>query len=521
VTTAPLYDESGEVMSVVHVAKDVTVHKQMENTLRESEQAIRKSFSQITQIFQSVGDGVCVIDVGGSILQINKVFAAMLGAAGTGEEIGKKHTEVLPSSIIEAYHDAIKEFEKGVGRVETDVLLERQDGINIPCIMTATPFYDIKDHMVGVIVSLKDITERKTAEKVLLESVKLKSNFMSMVSHELRTPLTAIKEGISIVLDGSAGEINEEQRDFLDTAYRNVDRLTRVVNDVLDLSKLKAGKMLLKIEESDMVQAVLEVVKANEALAFSKGLYVKSDVDPGTPHARFDRDRIAQVLNNLVSNALKFTESGGVTISVKGKEDGIFVSVSDTGCGIKPDDIQKLFTEFRQLEDAKTRKTGGTGLGLAICRQIVERHGGRIWAESEYGIGSSFNFVIPFERTVKVLVVDDDMYFQELAGRLLHGKGYTVLRAVTGLEGVEVAAKNKPDIIILDMRLPDMNGYEVVGRIRSEEELSETPILAVSGYEEEFKKLEKVQGRALERLSKPFDNEEFLSKVRSLEKTGR
>lgn len=521
VTTAPLYDESGEVLSVVHVAKDVTAQKQMEITLRESEQATRKSYSQITQIFQSVGDGVCVIDVDGNILQMNKAFAAMLGVAGSGEAIGKKHTEVLPSLLRQAYHEAIKEFEKGEERVEADVLLDRQDGINIPCIMTVTPFYDVKDRIVGVILSLKDITERKSAEKALLESVKMKNNFMSMVSHELRTPLTAIKEGISIVLDGSAGEINEEQRDFLDTAYRNVDRLTRIVNDVLDLSKLKSGKMAMKIEESDMSQAVLEVAKSNEALASSKGLYLKVDIDPGVPHARFDRDRIAQVLSNLVSNAMKFTESGGVTISVKSKEDGIFVSVSDTGPGVKPDDIQKLFTEFRQLEDARTRKTGGTGLGLAICRQIVERHGGRIWAESEYGKGSAFNFVIPFERMVKVLIVDDDMYFQELAGRLLYGKGYTVLRAVTGLEGVELAAKNKPDIIVLDMRLPDMNGYEVVGRIRSEEELSDTPILAVSGYKEEFKKLEKVQGSALERLSKPFENEEFLFKVRSLVKAER
>ncbi len=221
--------------------------------------------------------------------------------------------------------------------------------------------------------------------------------FTSTVSHELRTPLASIKMGLDIVLSGTPGALTTDQKDFLTRAKSNVDRLNRLINDILDLSKMEAGKIIMKVRPDDLNKVVAESLEPQRSVAEGKGLKLECVPDLALGPVSFDRDRLLQVLYNLVGNAIKFTDQGRVRVVIKGDVDKniVTVAVEDTGPGIKPEDISKLFEKFQQLEGSVNQKVGGTGLGLAICKTIVECHGGRIWAESKPGEGSSFIFLLP------------------------------------------------------------------------------------------------------------------------------
>jgi two-component system, NtrC family, sensor kinase len=239
-----------------------------------------------------------------------------------------------------------------------------------------------------------EMEERKAAERALKEAMKVKSHFIAMVSHELRTPLAAIKEGISIVLDGILGNINNEQKDFLNKTKLNVERLTRLINDILDFQKLESGKVVLDIRENDIAMVVKDIYNTMSPLAGLKGIGLTIKTAKGLPRIKFDRDRITQVLANLVSNAIKFTERGSVSIEAVVDDGFVHVTVIDSGKGIMQKDMPRLFKSFEQLEGATERKEG-TGLGLAISKEIIENHGGRVWAESEYGKGTAIHFILP------------------------------------------------------------------------------------------------------------------------------
>jgi len=237
--------------------------------------------------------------------------------------------------------------------------------------------------------------ERKKVENKLKEAVEAKSKFISIVSHDLRVPLTSIKESIAIVADGLAGKIKKEQKDCLDIARRNVDRLNRLINDLLDLQKLGAGKMNFKMQDNNINELVKEVHETMLTVAQKEGINLAIELDSRLPTAKFDKDKIIQVLSNLVNNSIKFTKEGCITIRTSKNEDSIGVSVSDTGCGIRKEDLPKLFHEFEQLETHGIGKPRGTGLGLAITKEIITKHEGEIWAESEVDKGSTFSFTLP------------------------------------------------------------------------------------------------------------------------------
>lgn len=244
---------------------------------------------------------------------------------------------------------------------------------------------------------LSDMNEtRKELQKANMELKKLdelKSDFVSHVSHELRTPLAIIKESIEIVRDGTVGSINKEQLDFLETAKRSMDRLVRLINSVLDLQKLESGRMEFNFSYYDLGQLVREVHKSYALLVRDKDLSFDIHIEDGLPFVKFDREKIIQVLSNLISNALKFTLKGGIALSVYQDDNCVKVAVKDTGEGIKKELIQKLFGKFVQLAN----KIGGSGLGLAFCKDIIDAHKGKIWMESEPGVGTTVFFILPLE----------------------------------------------------------------------------------------------------------------------------
>jgi len=262
-----------------------------------------------------------------------------------------------------------------------------------------TEEYDDSDtrQLILLLQGMWKLMQRKLAVEQLKKTMEAKSQFVSMASHELRTPLTSIKEGIRLVLQGKSSPLDDKQKKFLGLAQRNVDRLARLINNVLDFQKLDSGKIDFDIQENDANEVVREIKETTATLANDKKLSLITELDESLPIVKFNRDKIMQVLMNLVNNAIKFTDQGGVTITSAKEGNTIRISVQDTGPGIKEEDLPRLFHEFEQLTDISNRKPGGSGLGLVISKKIIERHNGKIWAESEYGKGTTFHFVLPVE----------------------------------------------------------------------------------------------------------------------------
>ncbi len=246
-----------------------------------------------------------------------------------------------------------------------------------------------------VLVALNDITGRKRAEEELKQTMEMKSQFISTVSHELRTPLSSMKESVIIVLDGVAGKINKDQRHFLDIAKRNIDRLSRLIDDVLDFQKLIAGKMKLNMQENAIGTAVNEVYNTMLPHAAKSGVHLAVDLQTDLPLVMYDNDRILQVLINLVSNAIKFTPAGGqVLVSASAQPEHLVLKVSDSGYGIPKEDLGKIFDRFYRVH-RPGKEIKGTGLGLAIVSRIMDAHGGRIEVESELDKGTTFTVFLP------------------------------------------------------------------------------------------------------------------------------
>lgn len=228
-------------------------------------------------------------------------------------------------------------------------------------------------------------------------------DFTSTVSHELKSPLSSVKAAIDIILSKTAGPINEQQIKFLQQSKENVDRLQRLINDILDLSKLTSVKQGLHLEYGQINYLLHEVAESHTSLAQKKGLKIIEELDQTMPEVPLNPDKIRQLLINLVDNAIKFTSKGQVALISRHRPEGnhIEIEVRDSGCGIKPDDIPKLFHAFQQLDLPEQKRVDGTGLGLTICKEIVEQHSGKIWVMSQEGQGSRFFFVLPIHERRK------------------------------------------------------------------------------------------------------------------------
>ena len=241
----------------------------------------------------------------------------------------------------------------------------------------------------GGIFGVSDISERKRLEE-------MKNDFISNISHELRTPLTSIKGSIDNLLDGIAGKLNDSQREYLAIINNESDRLVRLINDLLDLNKLEARSIKISPEEIEYISLVAQVVFNLKDLAYEKGLTLEMESSASEIHLKADRDRINQVLINLINNAIKFTERGGIKVIVEDSGDqSITTRVRDTGVGILRDELDKVFDKFHQVSKPSAVRSRGTGLGLAITKNLIELHGGTIWVESEEGKGSEFCFILP------------------------------------------------------------------------------------------------------------------------------
>ncbi len=341
--------------------------------------------------FNSIADFIFIQDKDYHIIRVNNAFANVMKVKPE-DIIGRKCYKVM-HNLDHPWPGC--PFEKS--KIDHIAHSEEVDdpNIGIPLLVSVSPIFDANGEFAGAVHIAKDISEHKKIENALREAVELKTNFTSTVSHELRTPLASIKEGITIVLDGSAGSINKEQVEFLGIAKKNVDRLARLINNILDFQKLDADKMDFNMRFNDINEVIKEVREAMLSVAKQKNLNLILQLEGEMHPLQFDRDRIIQVLTNLINNAIKFTEKGSITISANRENDFLKVSIKDTGIGIKEEDVPSLFEKFKQLDTGLGRKTGGTGLGLSICKEIISKHKGKIWVESKIGQGSAFSFTLP------------------------------------------------------------------------------------------------------------------------------
>ena len=328
---------------------------------------------------------------------------------------------------------------------------------------------------------------------------RLKSEFLASMSHELRTPLNTILGFSELLAEEKSGALNEKQKRFVTHIQRDATHLLELINDILDLSKIEAGRLELHVEPFPMAVAVAEVLTSVRPLAVAKSLALDSDLDTQLiVHA--DRVRFKEILYNLFSNAIKFTPPGGrVWIESKVEDASVHLIVGDTGIGIAPEDQQPIFESFRQVSATTKGVREGTGLGLAITRRLVEHHGGRIWVESELGRGSRFHFTLPVSGKVLaaeeaelpealtvplVLVTSHHAAWREEVTRILARHGFRTATAASGADAIHKAREQHPDVILLDMEVAGRSGWETLHDLKSSLDTGSIPVIISSATDE-------------------------------------
>lgn len=372
------------------------------------------------------------------------------------------------------------------------------------------------------------------------EATHLKSRFLANMSHELRTPLNSIIGYTGILLQGIVGELNDEQKRQLKMVSESGRSLLDLINDILDLSKIEAGKIEIIPAQFDVREFVRMVEKMVLPLVEEKGLTIHVLISEDVPSVVYnDKSRIKQVLVNLLSNATKFTESGEIQLTVgiaelegEAKQSTIQFSVTDTGIGIKPENLTDIFDEFKQIESPLKIKPGGTGLGLAISKKMVEMMGGRIRVESEYGKGSCFQFTIPIkeipapkkpailpetiDRSKKlILTIDDEVESQEILKLYLENEGYEVIQAYNAMEAMELAGKYRPLAITLDILMPGKDGWDILQDLKKDPQTEGIPVICISILDN--REMGLTLG-AFEYLTKPIDKDQLIRELKRLEK---
>ena len=425
---------------------------------------------------------------------------------------------------------------------ETEYRLRRFDGEYHWLLERGQPWTGAGGTLLGYVGSCIDISERKLREAALQEeraqlaqkveertselaranaelakAARLKDEFLANVSHELRTPLTAILGLAEALLGEAQGPLTARQHKALQTIEASGQHLLSLINELLDLARIEAGHMTIDAKEGVSVEAVCQgSLRFIKEAAQKKGVSLSSTIDPSVASLKCDERRLKQVLINLLGNAVKFTPPGGaVGIEVVGdpSENVARFTVWDTGIGIRKEDMSRLFQPFVQIDGSRTRQHGGTGLGLALSRRMVELHGGRVLAGSERGKGSRFTVVLPWEsprpvagsaspavaapatsrvpepereisgeigKALRILLVEDNPDLAAMLADHLESRGHRVLSARSGADAIDRAVQERPDLILMDIEMPETDGFEAMRRIRAHSGLETTPILAVT-----------------------------------------
>lgn len=544
---ASLYkDNTGKVLGVFAAARDITKQRQSSHYARS--------------LIEATLDPLVTINTIGKITDIND---AMLKATDQTREqlIGTdfKSYFIESEKADQVYKDI---FKNGIIQ---NIPLTIIDGVLTDVLLNGSVYKDELGNIMGAVVVARDITELKRIEKELIEAkvtaelstliaedakikaekatgiaeeaVKSKQQFLSNMSHEIRTPMNAIIGFTKVVLKT---ELNDKQKEYLNAIKLSGDALIVLINDILDLAKVDAGKMTFEASPFNLKTSILDMLNLFEARILEKNLLLVIDYDESIPNVLLgDSIRLHQIILNLVSNALKFTSHGTITVSTKLKTESdenveIEFSVKDTGIGISENHLDKIFDNFQQATSGTSRLYGGTGLGLAIVKQLVEYQKGSVRVDSKLGQGSTFSFVLPLLKTdksstidesifgenfntlnIKVLVVEDIALNQLLMKTILDDFGFERDIAANGLIAIEKLRHNFYDIILMDLQMPVMNGFEATEYIRKTMNM-DIPIIALTA-DVTTVDLEKCKAVGMnDYLAKPLDEKLLYSKIVAL-----
>ncbi|MDQ3395805.1 MAG: PAS domain S-box protein, partial [Bacteroidota bacterium] len=478
----PIFNEDQEVEEVSGIAHDITEKKQSELALQESEEKFRN-------IFESFQDIYFRCDLNGTITMISPSVYDL---------VGYKSSQVLGKNINDYYlyntrtKDLIRQLIRHITVRNFEASLIKNDGIIVQCICNVRFIYNKKGKPIEIEGVARDITVLKKSNQELIRakdlaerSLEVKEQFLANMSHEIRTPMNGIIGMVDLL---GTTPLNQEQDDFVQTIKRSSETLLDILNDILDLSKIEAGKMELRKAPVKLEGVMKKLHSLFSHQAFAKDIKFKYKIDPKLPVVIWlDETRLLQILSNLTSNALKFTGVGGsININIYEKtalenKSIIQVEVTDTGIGIAENDLKKLFTSFSQVDNSSTKSYGGTGLGLAISKELCELMGGEIGVFSTVGLGSTFwfnfeasaakeseikilpdnniyaSFVFPIENP-KILLVDDNQVNRQVSGAILKKAGCIVDVAVDGYQAVEKVKTNTYHVILMDIQMPKMDG---------------------------------------------------------------
>jgi len=552
-------DAQGLLLYYEGMVQDVSDAYQQAERRQQAEEALRRSQQRLLFHFQHTSLAVIEWNLNLEVMEWNPAAETIFGYSKS-EVLGRHATGLL---VPETARDHVKQIWQDLltqqgGTCSTSENLTK-DGKIITCDWYNTVLLDDQGNVIGVTSLVNDITERKRAEAELQKAKeaaetanRAKSQFLANMSHELRTPLNAII-GYSEMLQEEAADL--EQEDFipdLQKIHGAGKHLLGLINDILDLSKIEAGRMELYLETFDISTMIQDVVMTIQPLVEKNGniLRIEDDNQLGAMHA--DLTKVRQSLFNLLSNASKFTQQGTITLRVNRGERGrwgvgergswgegeeflhptphwITFQITDTGIGMTPEQISRLFEAFTQADASTTRKYGGTGLGLTITQKLCQMMGGDITVESEIGVGSSFTLQLPavvidpktqlgqllpgkpplpLSGSHTILVIDEDPTVHDLMGRFLAKEGFGIVSALNGEEGLALAKKLQPDVITLDVMMPQMDGWAVLSQLKADPELADIPVVMVTMVDN------KTMGYALgasDYLMKPIDRSRLSS----------
>lgn len=462
----------------------------------------------IEAILENMADGVIAVDRSGSVVVFNRA-ATKVTLYSEKEALGASFSRIFTTRSGGRGCSLSRALETGEVQIDHNCDLITKTGEAVPISITCTPLLDVDGSVAGCIAVFRDMAEFRQIDD-------MKTEFVSTVSHELRTPLTSIKGSIGLILGGVAGQINEDVTELLGIAQNNTDRLIKLINDMLDVSKIESGKIQMNREPIFITDCVRRSVEGIRSVAQENGVKLIVDLPPSVSTVHADRDRIVQVITNLLSNAIKYTPpDGSVTVSVAEEPDYIQLSVKDTGIGIPENQLDKIFDKFHQVERSSTRqKSGGTGLGLSICYAIIAEHEGKTWVESQVGQGSTFFFTLPKAKTMiedlwdrtltsvddrisdlfsrraraevievkgkTILICDDDPGAVRELRSYLEKQGFNCIEAFNGKEAIEIAHRIRPDAITMDIIMPSLDGFQVVSMLKEDAVTEKIPIVFVS-----------------------------------------
>jgi PAS domain S-box-containing protein len=485
--------------------------------------ALDKIQQDLVTTLDSIADAVIATDTEGRIVRLNPVAEQLTGWSrdqAVGQELSRVFW-IVSSDDHADVQEGVQQLLRGESQPPSAVRVDlvARDGSERPIAYRGARMHGPDGGFRGVVLVFHDETEARRTEEVklkslqleaqnqrVMEATRLKSEFLANMSHELRTPLNGIIGFAEILHDGRVGPLTAEQKLFLGDVLSSGQHLLRLINDILDLSKVEAGKLEFRPESLSLERVIGEVLGVLRATINARGVQVTIEVDPRLDSVFLDASRLKQVLYNYISNALKFTPEGG-RVMVRARPTpapGNFrLEVEDTGIGIAPEDLNRLFIEFQQLDSGAAKRHGGTGLGLALTKRLVEAQGGTIGVESVVGQGSVFYAILPCHarggspmpppRTAAasadggpvILVIEDDERDQAILVRTLTDAGFGVHAVATGAQAIAQCQHHTYAAITLDLLLPDMSGLEVLRAVQEEGRNRAVPVIVVTVVTEE------------------------------------